>query len=80
MKTLRKDTFLPKTGENVIILDNLEFGFPKGQLEEIREDWEAGIDIEQIKFKQQRPADEIFLALFHLARLGKIKRPFGRRI
>ncbi|WP_163526645.1 hypothetical protein [Halobacillus ihumii] len=79
MNTIAKNTYLPKTGNNVIILEELEFGYPEKQLKEIQDDWNDGVELEQIAWKQKRPADEIFLALFHLGRKGKIKRKFGCR-
>ena len=80
MNTLRKDAYLPNTGSNEIILEELEFGFPTEQLNEIQKDWENGAELEQIAFKQKRHRDEVFLAIFHLARKRKITRPFAYRV
>ncbi|WP_181350504.1 hypothetical protein [Thalassobacillus sp. CUG 92003] len=80
MNTTSISTSLLKPGEkNVIILDNIEFGFPEWQLKAIQDDWEEGLDVESIAKKQKRKWEEVFLALFHLARKGKIKRPFAYR-
>ena len=80
MNTLAASAYLPKTGSNEIILEELEFGFPTEQLAEIQEDWENGAELEQIAFKQKRHRDEVFLAIFHLARKNRIKRPFAYRV
>lgn len=74
MKTTNRIQFLPQTGENVIILDGLEFGFPRWQLDEIKELWENGNDISFIAKRQGRKPDEVFLAIFHLSRLKQTTR------
>lgn len=64
----------------VILLEDLEFAFPKHELNELCNDWNTGTDIELLAKRYKRDVDEVFLALFHLARLGKITRPIGKRI
>ena len=64
----------------VIVLDSLEFAFPKYQLQEISDAWNEGIELDDLASRYKRPMDEIFLALFHQARNGEIKRPICRRI
>lgn len=61
------------------ILDDLELAFPKDQLNQITDDWEAGMELEFIAKKNKRMPEEVFLALFHQARKKKIKRPFAYR-
>lgn len=71
-----------KTGakEYVTVLEDMEFYFPVRQLSEIAKQWNNGVHILDLAEEYRRPAEEIFLALFHLARKGKIKRPLARRI
>ncbi|MBN6206245.1 hypothetical protein JYK21_07260 [Ralstonia pickettii] len=61
------------------VLEDLELAFPKQQLEEITEQWNKGAELDYIAKKYKRQVDEVFLALFHQARNGKIKRPFAYR-
>lgn len=61
------------------ILEDLELAFPKSQLEEITELWNEGKSFELIVQKYKRHEDEVFLALFHQHRQGKINRPFAFR-
>ena len=61
------------------ILDDLELAFPKDQLNQITDDWEAGMELEFIAKKNKLIPEEVFLALFHQARKKKIKRPFAYR-
>lgn len=71
---------LKQTGANdyEILLEDLEFAFPKHQLADLCNDWNAGADIELLAKRYKRDIDEIFLALFHLARKKKIKRPIAK--
>ncbi|WP_200411390.1 hypothetical protein [Virgibacillus salexigens] len=71
---------LPETGGYEFVLEDLELAFPKHQLKEITKQWNNGKDVEQIAFKIRRHPDEVFLALFHQSRKGKIKRPFAYRM
>lgn len=69
-----------KAKDYVILLDSLEFAFPKHQLDQIADEWNAGMDLELLSKKYKRVIDEMFLALFHLSRQGKIKRPLAKEI
>ncbi|MCM3739206.1 hypothetical protein M3210_02875 [Oceanobacillus luteolus] len=74
-------TLLKKTRarDNVIILDDLEFVFPKEQLEAITNAFNEGLEVEEIAKLHKRHQDEVFLALFHQARGGKVKRRTYRK-
>lgn len=61
----------------VWIFDDIDRAFTWGLLCDITEQWESGKTIEEIAKKYRRDPDEIFLALFHMARQGKVTRPFG---
>lgn len=61
------------------ILDDCELYFSEEMLENIRKFYNEGHPIEKISNYLRRDADEIFLAIFHLARKGKIKLPFAYR-
>jgi hypothetical protein len=65
--------------DNVIILDELEFIFPRWQLDEITEMWNDGMELEEIAKIQRRDAREVFLALFHQADKNKVTRAFAYR-
>lgn len=69
----------PKEFQIVWILDDVERAFTGGLLRKIEKLWEEGESLEFIAEKFHRDPDEIFLALFDLARKGKITRPFGVR-
>ncbi|MFA1821191.1 hypothetical protein ACDX78_13625 [Virgibacillus oceani] len=81
MNTLTHAPILQQTRmrDNEFILDDLEFTFPKQQLKQITDDWNAGMDVEFVAKKNKRNAHEVFLALYHQARKGKVKRPFAYR-
>lgn len=81
MNTLTWDPVLKqtRTRDYEFILDDLEFAFPKEQIQQITDDWEAGMELEFIAKKNKRMPEEVFLALFHQARKKKIKRPFAYR-
>ena len=64
----------------VTLLEDLEFYFPVWQLNEITELWNDGIHIMDLAKRYKRDVDEVFLALFHQARKGKIKRPIARHL
>ncbi|WP_051681322.1 hypothetical protein [Virgibacillus alimentarius] len=77
--TSRRIPILPKTGDYVYCLEDLELAFPVDQLKEITNMWNEGSEIEFIAKKYRRDMDEVFLALFHQARRRKTKRPFAFR-
>jgi len=64
----------------VTLLEDLEFYFPAWQLKEITELWNDGIHIMDLAKRYKRDVDEVFLALFHQARKGKIKRPIAKHL
>lgn len=61
------------------VLEDLELAFYKSQLDRITKRWNNGESLDKISRTEQRETDEVFLALFHQARKGKITRPFGFR-
>lgn len=68
---------LPQTGEyDVFVLEDLELVFSKKQLKGLTKMWNGGSDMTFIAKQYKRDPDEIFLALFHQSRKGKIRRPF----
>jgi hypothetical protein len=68
-----------RTRDYVFILEDLELAFPREQLEEITEQWNSGMELEDIAKVQKRHAQEVFLALFHQAIKEKVTRPFAFR-
>ncbi|UOQ43377.1 hypothetical protein MUN89_15815 [Halobacillus salinarum] len=77
--TTNQIPMLPKTSDHEFLLEDLELTFNKRQLQHIRRAWNWGIGLEKIASRYKRDPDEVFLALFHLARKGQIHRSFGRR-
>lgn len=71
---------LPATGGHEFVLEDLELAFPKEQLTQITKQWNKGWEIEKIAENMSREPDEVFLALFHQARRGRIKRPFAYQV
>ncbi|MFC2948559.1 hypothetical protein [Virgibacillus sediminis] len=70
---------LPKTGGYEYVLEDLELAFPKEQLKQITKQWNSGWEVREIAENISREPDEVFLALFHQARMGEVKRPFAFR-
>lgn len=66
--------YLKKGHKYIFCNEDLELAFEKDVLEEITEMWNARIKIDDIAIKFRRDPDEVFLAIFHQARAGKIKR------
>lgn len=66
--------YLNKEKEYVFCNEELETAFEKEDLQLITDKWNLGRDIEEIASEHNRDPDEIFLALFHQAREGKIFR------
>lgn len=54
--------------------EDLELAFEQEDLEVITRKWNTGWKLEQIAEEHKRDPDEIFLAIFHQAREGKIFR------
>lgn len=67
-------TYLKKDKDYVFCNEELEMVFEKQDLETITDKWNSGNKIETIAEEHRRDPDEIFLALFHQARNGKIFR------
>src|SRR5690625_859426 len=64
-----------KPGEKYVFCnDELETAFVEDDLETITEKWNLGYNIERIAEEHKRDPDEIFLAIFHQAREGKVFR------
>ncbi|KAB8139285.1 hypothetical protein F9U64_01280 [Gracilibacillus oryzae] len=77
MRTTGNPLTLNPKKDWVFCLENLELAFEKDVLERITDDWNSGVDINTIAKRERRLEDEIFLALYHQARLGKITKPFA---
>lgn len=54
--------------------EDLELAFEKRDLELITEKWNQGANIFKIAEEHKRDPDEVFLAIFHQARKGKLER------
>lgn len=67
-------------GELVCLNEDLEQMFGEIDLEEIAQMWNDGKSEYEIAKVFKCDPDEIFLALFHLARRDKLKRPYGKRL
>ena len=67
-------------GGIVQLFNDLTIDFTGDMLDEILIKYNAGYSIEEIAEYTKRDPDEIFLALFHLARQGKEILPFAKRI
>lgn len=57
--------------------EDLELAFERADLNDITKQWNNGKCIHEIAYAYKRDPDEVFLALFHQAREGKIKRRFN---
>ena len=66
--------FLTPGKDYVFCNEELETAFERVELEEITRKWNLGFSFEEIAIEHQRDPDEIFLAVFHQAREGKIHR------
>lgn len=67
-------------GKVVTLFDDLVLLFSEEMLDEIVDKHNAGYSFEEIAKYTKRDPDEIFLALFHLARQGYVVRPVGKRL
>jgi len=64
-----------KEGDSYVFChEDLELAFEKRDLELITEKWNRGANIFKIAEEHKRDPDEIFLAIFHQARKGRLKR------
>lgn len=66
--------FLKKGLNYVFCNEDLELAFEKADLEDITQQWNVGKSIYDIAYEYKRDPDEVFLAIFHQAREGKVKR------
>lgn len=85
MNTLDQTRFdlLKPTGRknNVILLENLEFGMSRSQLNQITDLHNSGMRFEEISKKVERDPYEVVLALLHQARTNNVRlRPFVYRM
>lgn len=83
MNTLQKRTpMIEQTGrkDHVILLDELEFGMSKGQLETITKMHNEGMDFQDISKEVKRNPYEVIVALLHQAKIGKKLVPLRRNI
>lgn len=69
-----RPVYLKKDKDYVFCNEELEMAFEKQDLQLITDKWNLGRDIEDIASEHNRDPDEVFLALFHQAREGKIFR------
>lgn len=70
---------LEQTGDNVILLEDLEFGMPREQLEEITDLYNNGWDFQDIAKEVKRNRYEVLLALIHQVKSGRHMRPLAFR-
>jgi hypothetical protein len=61
----------------VIVCEDLDFLWDEPELVLLEKMWESGASFERITERFGRDPDEIFLALFHLAREDKISKRRG---
>lgn len=82
MNTLDRARFdlLNPDEENIILLNNLEFGMSRSQLNKITKLHNDGIRFEEISKQVKRDPYEVILALLHQARTNNVRlRPFAYR-
>lgn len=83
MNTLDQKKFdsLDPNEENIILLDSLEYGMSKKQLDRITKLHNSGMKFEEISKKVERDPYEVVLALLHQARTNNVRlRPFAYRM
>lgn len=75
MNTRKYATPLLKKGKKYVFCnEDLEPAFEQDEIDIIAEKWNQGFSFEEIAEEHMRDPDEIFLAIFHQAREGKISR------
>ena len=82
MARAESDINLAKKRRNIkLVLEGLDFTWDEDELKQLAWMNDEGYSIQEMNqiFKREDP-DEIFLALFHLARIGRIKRLDLRRL
>ena len=77
-KLTEKKTFF--SGGIIRLFEDVNLVFSGSMLNEILEKHNLGYSLEEISEYLNRDPDEIFLALFHLARQGYEIRPLGKRL
>jgi len=70
---------LTRYRDNIIILEDLEFSFPREQLEKITELHNEGLSVEDISIEVRRNEYEVLLAIVHQHRQNKIKKELAYR-
>lgn len=66
--------FMKRRRNIVVALEDLDFIWDSDELRDMVELHNEGKDIEYMAWFFNRDPDEVFIALFHLARKGKIER------
>lgn len=80
MNTLTNTPILKNAySETVILLEDLEFGMTRGQLNKITRLHNAGMDFKEISQEVKRNPYEVILAILHQTRQGKGIRPLAYR-
>ena len=77
-KLTKRKTFFG--GGIIRLFEDANLVFSGSMLNEILEKHNLGYSLEEISEYLNRDPDEIFLALFHLARQGYEIRPLGKRL
>lgn len=62
------------TDHNTIVLENLNFFWKNSKLRELKKLWDKNFSMEYMAHYFKRDPDEIFLALFHMARENRISK------
>jgi len=60
-----------------IVLDDLDFIWDRAELSEMKQMWEEGKTLYEMAYRFDRKEEEVFLALLHLSRHGRITKRLG---
>lgn len=60
-----------------IVLEDLDFIWDRAELSEMKQMWEEGKTIYDMAYRFDRKEEEVFLALLHLSRHGRITKRLG---
>ncbi len=60
-----------------IMLTKCEFGWTEDEMKRVKEDWRAGVSIEETAAALERPALEVFLLIVDLCERGILKERKG---
>lgn len=78
MPKISKDNIFTEARHNrILVLEELDFVWDEPELKRIIRMWECEMSVQHIAERFNRDADEILLALIHLARKEKINRRIG---